>query len=78
MSTPAIWSFAGVAVLFAGAVVMLVRTARSTFRRGRQLAEELTALGVDVEKVMAAVGQSTATPATNPGAERTIESAGTE
>jgi hypothetical protein len=78
MSTPAIWSFVGVAVLFVSVVVMLVRTARSTFLRGRQLAEELTALGVDVEEVMAAVGQSTATPATNPRAERTIESAGTE
>ncbi|MGH8823616.1 MAG: hypothetical protein ACRDVN_03960 [Jiangellaceae bacterium] len=78
MSTPAIWSFAGVAVLFAGVVVMLVRTARSTFRRGRQLAEELTSLGVDVEEVMAAVGQSTAAPGTNPRVERTIESAGTE
>jgi hypothetical protein len=78
MSTPAIWSFAGVAVLFAGVVVMLVRTARSAFRRGRQLAEELTALGVDVEKVMAAVGQSTATPGTHRSAERTIGSAGTE
>jgi hypothetical protein len=78
MSTPAIWSFAGVAVLFAGVVVMLIRTARSTYRRGRQLAEELTALGVDVEQVMAAVGQSTATPRTNPRAERTIESAEAE
>jgi predicted nuclease with RNAse H fold len=78
MSTPAIWSFAGVAVLFAGVVVMLVRTARSTFRRGRQLAEELTALGVDVEEVMAAVGQSTAAQGPQRSTERTIESAETE
>jgi hypothetical protein len=78
MSTPAIWSFAGVAVVFAGVVVVLARACLSTYRRGRRLAEELTALGVDVEAVMAAVGQSTAAPGTNPRAERTIESAETE
>ena len=78
MSAPAIWSFAGVAVLFVTVVVVLFRAGLSTFRRGRRLAEELTSLGVDVEQAMAAVGQSTATPGTNPRAERTIDSAGTE
>ena len=78
MSTPAIWSFVVVAVAFVGMVAMLVRACLSTYRRGRRLAEELTALGVDVEKVMAAVGPPPAVPAMPRGAERTIESAETE
>ena len=78
MSTPAIWSFVVVAVAFVGVVVMVGRACWSTYRRGRRLAEELTALGVDIEKVMAAVGPSTAVSAVPRGAERTIESAGTE
>jgi hypothetical protein len=78
VSTPAIWSFVAVAVAFLGVVVMLVRACWSTYRRGRRLAEELTALGVDVEEVMAAVGPPTAVSATARGAERTIESAGSE
>ncbi|HEX6578151.1 MAG TPA: hypothetical protein VF082_07270 [Jiangellaceae bacterium] len=78
MSTPAIWSFVVVAVAFVGVVAMLVRACLSTYRRGRRLAEELTALGVDVEAVMAAVGPSAAVTTTPRGAERTIESAGTE
>ena len=78
MSTPAIWSFVVVAVAFVGVVAMLVRACLSTYRRGRRLAEELTALGIDVEKVMAAVGPPTAVSAMPRGAERTIESAETE
>ncbi|HEU0214042.1 MAG TPA: hypothetical protein VFR13_08170 [Jiangellaceae bacterium] len=78
MSTPAIWSFVVVAVAFVGVVAMLVRACLSTYRRGRRLAEELTALGVDVEKVMAAVGPPTTVSATPRGAERTIGNAGTE
>ena len=78
MSTPAIWSFVVVAVAFVGVVVMLVRACWSTYQRGRRLAEELTTLGVDIEKVMAAVGPSTAVSAVPSGAQRTIESAGTE
>jgi hypothetical protein len=78
VSTPAIWSFVVVAISFVGVVVVLVRACVSTYRRGRRLAEELTALGVDIEEVMAAVGPSTAVSAMPRGAERTIESAGTE
>ena len=48
MSTPAIWSFVVVAISFVGVVVVLVRACVSTYRRGRRLAEELTALGVDI------------------------------
>ena len=78
MSTPAIWSFVVVAVAFVGMVAMLVRACLSIYRRGRRLAEELTALGVDVEKVMAAVGPPPAVPTMPRAAERTIESAETE
>jgi hypothetical protein len=78
VSTPAIWSFVVVAVAFVAVAVMLVRACLSIYRRGRRLAEELTALGVDVEAVMASVGPSAAVSAMPRGAERTIESAGTE
>ena len=58
MSTLAVWLFVAVAVLFVAAVVGLVLVGRSTYRRSRVLAQDLTSLATDLERIMGDVGQS--------------------
>ena len=49
MSAAAIWAFVGLGVLFVGALALVVGSVRSVYRRGRELAGELSRLSEDVE-----------------------------
>ncbi|MGH8774460.1 MAG: hypothetical protein ACRDWI_04560 [Jiangellaceae bacterium] len=68
MSTLAGWLFVAVAVLFVGAVVGLVLVGRSVYVRSRALAQELTSLGGDLERIISVVGQPAQGPGDNPRA----------
>lgn len=75
MSTLAVWLFVAVAVLFVAAVVGLVLIGRSTYRRSRALAQDLTSLATDLERIMGDVGQSAGRPrqrTSRSGSGRTI------
>lgn len=50
MSAAAIWAFAGLGVLFAGALALVAASVRSVYRSGRALAGELNRLSEDVEQ----------------------------
>lgn len=53
MSTLAIWLLVLLGVLLVFAVLLVVAAARSTYRRGRVLAQEVALLGDDVDRLVA-------------------------
>ena len=52
MSTPAAWLFITVAVVLVGTAAGVFLAGRSTYRRSRVLAQELTGLAADLERTM--------------------------
>jgi uncharacterized membrane protein YdjX (TVP38/TMEM64 family) len=56
MSTLAVWLFVTVAVALVGSAVGVFLVGRSTYRRSRMLAQELTGLAADLERTMTEIG----------------------
>jgi uncharacterized membrane-anchored protein YhcB (DUF1043 family) len=56
MSMLAVWLFAIVAVVLVGTAVGVFVAGRSTYRRSRVLARELTSLAADLERIMTEIG----------------------
>jgi hypothetical protein len=55
MSTLAVWLFLTVAVVLVGTAVGVFFAGRSTYRRSRVLAQELTSLAADLERTMSEI-----------------------
>ena len=56
MSTLAVWLFVTVAVVLVGTAVGVFFVGRSTYRRSRVLAQELTSLAADFERTITEIG----------------------
>ena len=68
MSTLAVWLYVTVAVGLVGTVVGVLLAGRSTYRRSRVLAQELTDLASDLERTMTEIGPAGAPKGRGPTA----------